>query len=128
MKLRQLLIIAIVFTFVQMFAGQTAHAAIPRPDLTITSISSQFSSGNWFMVYTVKNIGTANAGPFYIKIQRGNVAETEFNTAGLAIGASRVYWQRMPICEFTRTIILDSRIQIVESNEANNSRAFTNFC
>jgi hypothetical protein len=107
---------------------QTIQAAIPRPDLKVTTVTSRFSSGSWYLVYTVKNIGSANTNAFYIKIKRGAVVEREFITSALAAGASRTFWQRMPICEFTRTILVDSRYQVVESSEANNTATFTNFC
>lgn len=128
MKAYKFYIITLLIVLVLADTGQPTQAAPLLPDLTVTNISSQFSDGHWFMVYTVKNIGTANAGAFYIKIKRGAVVETEFSTTGLAAGASRTYRRQMPICEFTRTIIVDSRFQIVESNENNNSRTFTSFC
>lgn len=128
MKEPQWLLVTLLFALVLVLPGQPAHAAVPRPDITITRITSQFQDGNWHLVYTVTNVGTANAGAFYIKIKRGNVVEAEFSSTGLAAGVSQPYSRQMPICEFTRTVVIDSRFQIIESNENNNSRTFTNFC
>jgi hypothetical protein len=79
-----------------------------RPDLVLQDF---FASS-----ITVRNIGTAPAGPF--RVRAGNVFLT---FTGLAAGASETREQVLGSCEANDTANADDLDQVVESNETNNA-------
>ena len=62
------------------------------PDLVVTDVSPQVvdpAAGNYTVSYTVKNVGNAAAGPFWVNLTvDGTQNATEYVSGGLAAGAS----------------------------------------
>jgi CARDB len=100
-----------------------------QPDLTVTRATGVFLSGQWYLRYTVKNIGTANSGSFRITIKdRAGVVKQSFDTTNISPGSSRTFLHRTGVCEFYRKILIDSTNAVHESNELNNTRVYENLC
>ena len=100
-----------------------------QPDLKVIRVESVYSGGQWYMSYTVKNIGTAYANPFWITLKnRADTPMQSFETKALAPDASRTFLHRTGVCEFYRKILPDSTNAILESNELNNTRTYEHFC
>ncbi len=75
---------------------------------------------------TVKNQGTAAAGPFTTTIYQGSDARASVAFAGLAAGASATmnYDGMASPCEGTWSAVADSGNVVAESNEGNNTKTF----
>ncbi|MFN2544027.1 MAG: CARDB domain-containing protein [Actinomycetota bacterium] len=86
-------------------AGDCKH---PQPDLVISEADA--------IHFVVKNIGTADAGPFVVTV----TGEGDFSFSGLAAGASES--RDLHCSEFDRSATADSKDQVKESDESNNSR------
>ncbi|HEX6582058.1 MAG TPA: CARDB domain-containing protein, partial [Thermoleophilaceae bacterium] len=72
---------------------------------------------------TVKNQGTAAAGPFNVTVYNGAaVRDTVRFTAGLAAGASATMPYTSGNCEGNWAAVADSLNEVPESNEDNNAR------
>jgi uncharacterized protein YraI len=81
---------------------------------------------------SVKNIGTAAAGPFTVAwLSNQDFPGCDWNVSGLAAGASEVLdctftyttaQYSAPSNDFYVTLVVDSGRQVAESNEGNNSR------
>jgi subtilase family serine protease len=80
----------------------------PRPDLIISNLTAT--------QVTVRNQGTAAAGPFVVTVTGAGA----FQVSGLAAGQSLVI--NLGGCfDGTRTGTADAQNQVAESNENNNS-------
>ena len=99
-----------------------------RPDLTITQISFLPAPLNR-VSYTVKNVGSLNAGAFDVKLYVSGAVKDTDHVAGLASGATA--YNTFPfyhhICVLgsltTVKVVADSGGAITESDETNNSRS-----
>jgi hypothetical protein len=105
-----------------------------QPDLKVISATGVFAGGQWFMHYSIKNIGTANSGAFRVTIStRGTplvppTVREWFVISNLAPGATFSSSHPTGVCEFYRKIAVDSNNVVIESNELNNTREYENFC
>jgi hypothetical protein len=100
-----------------------------QPDLTVTEAFSEFSNGQWFLRYSIKNIGTANSEAFRVTIKdRAGILKETFMIANIAPGAAFRLRHSAGICEFYRKIAVDTTSMVVESNEVNNTRVYESFC
>jgi hypothetical protein len=72
---------------------------------------------------TVKNQGTAAAGPFTVTVYNGATARDSVQFAGLAAGASATMTYTSGSCAGSWTAVADSSNVVAESNEGNNTRA-----
>ena len=121
---------AAVLTGLVLVAGpSTAQAACPRgqvcqppepapplPDLVVVRSANADPSH-----VTVKNIGTARAGAFTVRIApvSGLAPEIRRSVSGLASGASATLTVS-PVCEVDRPVVVDVDKAITESREDNN--------
>jgi hypothetical protein len=71
---------------------------------------------------TVKNQGTAAAGPFTVTVYNGSTVRDSVPFAGLAPGASATMTYTSGSCEGNWTAVADSGNVVPESNEGNNTR------
>jgi len=91
------------FTVVVYTSGTTMYERTPPvqngtftckniPDLVVTDVSPQVvdpAAGTYTVTYTVKNVGNAAAGPFWVNLTvDGTQNATEYVSGGLAAGAS----------------------------------------
>jgi subtilase family serine protease len=90
----------------------------PKPDLVISAMGYDDPVKYFF---TVTNQGAVAAGPFTVDIP----GEGSFPIAGLAPGASATRTFRMACKVATETATADALGQVAETNEANNTRSFT---
>jgi hypothetical protein len=76
---------------------------------------------------TVRNQGTAAAGPFTVTVYQGSTPQASVQFAGLAAGGSAAmsYTGGASPCDGTWSAVADSSNVVPESNEGNNTR--TNF-
>jgi len=96
---------------------------VSLPDLTITSIELMPQSlscpyGPLGLKVWVKNIGSADAGPFVVT---GN--NTTQTVAGLAAGQQTSVWFSTYTISGINTATVDSANQVAESDESNNQRS-----
>jgi subtilase family serine protease len=99
------------------------------PDLTVTEAFSEFSNSQWFLRYSIKNIGTAHSEAFRVTIKdRAGILKETFMIANIAPGATFRLRHSTGVCEFYRKIAVDTTSIVVESNEGNNTRVYENFC
>jgi hypothetical protein len=71
---------------------------------------------------TVKNQGTAAAGPFTVTVYNGPAVRDSVQFAGLAAGASATMTYTSGSCDGSWTAVADSSNVVPESNEGNNTR------
>ena len=71
---------------------------------------------------TVKNQGTAAAGPFYVRVYNGAAVRDTVLVSGLAAGASATVPYTSGNCEGFWTAVADYTNVVPESNEGNNNR------
>ena len=71
---------------------------------------------------TVKNQGTAAAGPFTVTVYNGSTPRDSVQFAGLAAGASATMTYTSGSCEGNWAAVADSGNVVPESNEDNNTR------
>ena len=98
-----------------------------KPDLTITQIS-YLPAPISKISYTVKNIGTLNAGPFDVKLYVGGALRDTSHVAALDAGSQATY--TFPIYHHvcvigshtTVSVVADTGGAVTESDETNNSR------
>jgi hypothetical protein len=100
-----------------------------QPDLTVTEAFSEFSNGQWFLRYSIKNTGTAHSEAFHVTIKnRAGILKEAFMIANIAPGATFRLRHSTGVCEFYRKIAVDTTSMVVESNEGNNTRVYESFC
>jgi hypothetical protein len=125
-----LMAVAAVLTGLVLVGGSsTALAACPRgqicqptepppplPDLVVVRSANADPSH-----VTVKNVGTARAGAFTVKIApvSGISPEIRRSISGLASGASTTLTVS-PVCEIDRPVVVDVDKTVQESREDNN--------
>ena len=82
----------------------------------------------YFLIFDVKNTGSADAGPFTVEVRNktsGYLAES-FAVTGMKAGGGQRFWHKLPdpphcgIDWSNRTILVDSANVIVEVSNANN--------
>jgi len=134
-RLRTLAPLLLIPLGLALSAGPAAAAVAPpigpggvvapvAADLVVSAARVDWNrSVGWHLVMTVKNQGTAAAGPFY----------TSFNGAvaylpGLAAGASATTQVPTPGCEMSGTITADAFNQVYELREGNNTKALIQIC
>ena len=100
-----------------------------KPDLTITQITYLPLPLNR-VSYTVKNVGSLNAGAFDVKLYVGGVYKDTSHVAALNAGSQAtntfpVYHH--PICAVgshsTMKVVVDTGAAVTESDETNNTRS-----
>lgn len=101
---------------------------VDKPDLVVTSIVRDGST----IKYTVKNQGTANAGPSNSRLFIDGVEKAAHSIGSLAAGASRTESFSFTYeCSGTSDVVLvqvDKDNMVDESNEANNTFSTTWYC
>ena len=70
---------------------------------------------------TVKNHGTAAAGPFYVRVYNGAAVRDTVLVPGLAAGASTAVVYNSGGCDGFWTTVADYTNVVPESNETNNT-------
>lgn len=95
------------------------------PDLVVVSVQQGWSPyGGYYSDAVVRNQGNDNAGMFYVSNQGAFLP-----VYGLNAGASAtVRFYRSSNCETGGTVVADAFGQVWESNEYNNSRAWSIIC
>jgi subtilase family serine protease len=70
---------------------------------------------------TVKNQGTAAAGPFYVRVYNGAAVRDTVLVSALAAGASAAVAYNSGGCDGSWTTVADYTNVVPESNETNNT-------
>ena len=100
------------------------------PDLVVQSMvhfpASPTIGQNVTFTITVRNNGPAAAGPFRVRLV-GTTSSTQTYLTQLAAGASQTFALALPLTTSPETFTAnaDDLHQVVESNEANNTRSLT---
>ncbi len=101
---------------------------VDKPDLVITSITRDGST----ISYTVKNQGTANAGPSNSRVFVDGVEKAAHSIGSVAAGASRTESFSFTYeCSGTSDVVMvqvDKDNMVDESNETNNTFSVTWYC
>jgi len=105
--------------------GPAPEPPAPTPGKTPDLVISSFTGDQ----FTVKNQGVAAAGPFRVTVSSSPTGDTHYDfPGGLAVGQFETRSYSRP-CEETRKARADSRNEVGESDESNNTATFANsFC
>ena len=111
----------------------TGDYEAPRPDLTITSLTSDAASyeagGIMTITATVKNQGSAAVGSSDLSLSGSGIATQRQSIGALAVGASKQLTFSVPAPDAAQTLTLtafaDCDEVVAESDEDNNTRSLS---
>jgi CARDB len=119
-------------TQVRQADAQVPPFTLYLPELTVASAEVKYLGGPFFvpgyyLVFVVKNVGNADAGPFTVAVRdyySGSTLES-WSMTGMKAGGGRMFWHKLPTpgdCMVAvLRIVADSTYQIFEINEKNNT-------
>jgi hypothetical protein len=107
-------------------ATEAAPAFVYRPDLVVFGPLYVYRDiyGHKYIRFTVKNVGTAPAGFFRVRLfTPAGLLRQDIAVFGLGVGQTRTYVHNAGACfQASRKIVVDATNLVAELNEFNNVR------